>query len=46
MKKFSTGVNKCGGNCLFWNPTVLVFKLTFSRGKMERMAVDLLCSQP
>lgn len=29
MKKFSTWVNKYGGNCLFWNPTVLVSKLTY-----------------
>ena len=45
MKTFSTGVNKCGGKCLFWNPTVLVFKFMYLGEKMERMAVELLCLQ-
>ena len=44
MNKFSTGVHKCGGNCLFWNPTVLVFKFRMWRenGKND---LGLLCSQ-
>ena len=41
MKTFSTGVNKCGGKCLFWNPTVPVFKFTYLWGKWKELAVEL-----
>lgn len=41
MKTFSTGVNKCGGKCLFWSPTVPVFKFTYLGGRWKELAIEL-----